>query len=163
MTATREQLTQTIRDLTILRDHLLKVDEENWIFSFWQKDQDEQPKPDCGFVGCAGGHACQIQEFKDRGLHLGNIRSGNGHFTDIFPLFENNYGCMALAEFFGISFAASSRIFTMDGYTMVANSSCDVTIRMVVDNIDEEIEYCTKRLRTALPRLLCPHKRYKRR
>lgn len=65
-------------------------------------------KKDCGFAGCALGHATQDEWFKDQGFIM-----------DLYgaPVYDNVLGYMAAVKFFGITYEESLLLFDDKSYS----------------------------------------------
>ena len=67
--------------------------------------------PECGTVGCFIGHACDVPEINEAGLHL---ETEDEHDT-MFPIFGEEAGTHAVANFFELSYKDACYLF-MPGY-----------------------------------------------
>ncbi len=82
--------------LTKLAEHLKTVKPETFSMSFWN----------CGYTACAGGHACDIPEFKELGLTLVLERD------DMSQIHYDGYsGFSAIEKFFDLNEQQSHYLF----------------------------------------------------
>ena len=105
----------TTSRLTKLADYLEhKVAVADFNMCYWYKEHD------CGYAGCAVGHACQIPTFRRAGLHLSPIPFQKGQFT---PTYQGSRGMQAVKHFFGITDGQVLDLFFPESYSL------DKTIR----------------------------------
>jgi hypothetical protein len=97
--------------LTVLRDYLRSpaVKPEAFNIDFWWRTGRVF---ECGYAGCAVGHACHIPEFIAAGLVL---------WTDVpneypFPQFGEKYSDDAAMSFFDLTDDEVRRLFYADSY-----------------------------------------------
>lgn len=124
---------QNVKDLTTLRDHLLAIHAKEWYFPAWTDNRERDKDDYCGFVGCAGGHACMIKEFNDRGLTL--VARDLIKMPCLTVEGSSAFSAGALQKFFGLSLHNVWAIFLPDGYDVKETN--EVTKEMVAKNIDK--------------------------
>lgn len=111
--------------LTVLRDYLRSpaVKPEAFTISFWWRTGDEF---ECGYAGCAVGHACQIPEFNAAGLAL------NDGLDDEcpFPVFEDLNADDAVGQFFGLLYTQVGYLFYASAYKVGSASQWAVANRI---------------------------------
>ena len=117
--------------LADLLDHI-KVEEFN--IHRWQDS--------CGTVACAIGHAAKDPYFQELGLTLMKPETmPTGCYSEgVRPHFEGEYGFVAAAKLFGISYDDAERLFSFVGYAWIGGTKkvhpSDVAqrIRLFVDD-----------------------------
>lgn len=75
-----------------------------------------QPLNECGFAGCAVGHACSIKAFRRAGLSLVRDWQGIDGSADVTPVFRGKRSFAAAEYFFSITYDEAQRLFSPDTY-----------------------------------------------
>lgn len=98
--------------LLILADYLEEVvarEPESFDMRVWWE---QRPNYECGYAGCAIGHAARIPEFAEAGFHL-----STAPITRNTPEFEDEQGFLAIGKFFDITSSEAYALFFRANYS----------------------------------------------
>lgn len=99
------------RLLLKLADYLDTIRWREFDLSLWWGDRDFANE--CGTVGCAMGHACQIPIFQRAGLRMWH---GEPYFEDPKKPWRRNFGLVAAEMLFEISSGDAYNLFMARSY-----------------------------------------------
>jgi len=68
--------------LLTLADYLTTVPQERFNMAYWGQGTIKASYPECGFTGCAMGHAAFIPAFRAAGLHLVRVEKAGERGSD---------------------------------------------------------------------------------